>query len=154
MTVITDIICNENNIQFNIVDYSGKFNSREQVMIWIISTQISRRNLSPEQMYYYRARQYEMEKVIEPRNQYTTKPAPDNNYQQQTTREKIAEQYNVSPATIQHDVKVANVIDTIGETSPEAKQKILSGKSNISKKELEKLTTKPKEEIEKEIKKP
>ncbi|MCL1901360.1 MAG: hypothetical protein FWG51_03055 [Firmicutes bacterium] len=53
----------------------------------------------------------------------------------------------MSPKTIRRDAKVAEAIDIIGETSPEAKKMILSGEAKISKKDLEELSSKPKEEL-------
>jgi len=67
------------------------------------------------------------------------------------TRIKLAEQYNVSPITIIRDGQVAKAITAIGETSPEAKRKILSGKGNISRKQLRELSTKTNEEISETI---
>ena len=40
-------ICTKNNIPFKTVD--KEFASRDEVLIWIISTQVSRRNLTPIQ---------------------------------------------------------------------------------------------------------
>ena len=54
----------------------------------------------------------------------------------------------MSPRTIERDFKVSEAIDAIGEISPEAKRKILSGEVDLNKKELRELTSKPKEEIE------
>ena len=43
------------------------------------------------------------------------------------TASRLAEQYRVSKNTISRDVKLSDAIDLIGEVSPEAKRKILSG---------------------------
>ena len=40
-----------------------------------------------------------------------------------STAKKLADQYNVSPITIKHEYKSAELIDAIGESYPEAKQK-------------------------------
>jgi predicted DNA-binding transcriptional regulator YafY len=44
----------------------------------------------------------------------------------QRTVERLADQYKVSRATIERDAKVADAINAIGETSPEAKRMNLS----------------------------
>ena len=38
-----------------------EFNSRDEVIIWIITTQVSRRNLNAKQLSYYRGLHYKME---------------------------------------------------------------------------------------------
>ena len=58
----------------------------------------------------------------------------------QSTARKLAEQYNVSSRTIKRDAQLANAINKIGETSPETKMDILSGKTRISRKLLKELT--------------
>ena len=52
----------------------------------------------------------------------------------------LAEQYRVSPKTIMRDVKLAEALTLIGEESPEAKRKILSGEVAINKSKLEALS--------------
>jgi len=53
-------ICTQHFIPFATVD--KEFASREDALIWIISTQVSRRNLSPMQLSYYRGLHYRAEK--------------------------------------------------------------------------------------------
>ena len=66
----------------------------------------------------------------------------------QQTSIRLAEKYNVSNSTIKRDAKLAAAISAIGEVSPVAKRKILSGESRIDKKELERLSASTKAEIE------
>ena len=156
-------ICSTHNIPFQTT--TKDFKSRDEVLIWIISTQIGRRNLTQEQMVFFRGVHYEMERKAhggDRGNQYT-KEASGNNYHLaknqndndnntqttpvQTTADKLAEQYNVSERTIRSDAAAARTINAIGEVDPEAKQKILSGKGGINKRDLENLAKAPKEEI-------
>jgi hypothetical protein len=95
---------------------SMEFESRDDVVIWIISTQVSRRNLTPIQLSYYRGTHYNADK------------------------RRLANQYNVSRDTIKRDAQVANAITAIGRESPEAKRKILSGEASISRKQLRELS--------------
>jgi len=151
-------ICTTHGIEFQTVNKD--FGSRDEVLIWIISTQIGRRNLTQEQMVYFRGKHYEMEKkaVGEHKGNQYTKMESGNNYHipnnknvnntpVQTTADKLAEQYNVSERTIRSDAASAKTIDMIGEVDPEAKVKILSGKGGINKRDLENLAKAPKEEI-------
>ena len=82
------------------------------------------------------------------RNQYSeveahSEPQP----KMKSTAERLANQYNVSRATIKRDAKAAEVIDAIGETSPEAKRKIISGEMNIDRKYLRGLASNPNEDL-------
>lgn len=145
-------ICTKNDIKYNVVN--KEFESRDKVMIWIISTQVSRRNLTQEQMVYFRGKQYEMEKKELPnpegKNQYDEVDGQNVHQpkEEQSTAQRIADQYHVTEKTIRRDAKVAKAIDEIGKTSPVAKQKILAGEVDINKKELEKLSIKPNDEIQ------
>jgi hypothetical protein len=103
-------------------------------------------------MIYYRGKQYEMEKNSWGRDDGLNKKVKVQNAlllsETQTTAEQLGKQYGVSADTIKRDAKVAKVIDKIGETSPIAKQKILSGDVDINKKELEKLSANKKDTSE------
>ena len=149
-------ICTTHGIEFQTV--SKDFGSRDEVLIWIISTQIGRRNLTQEQMVFFRGVHYEMERKAWGRSDGLNKKVSGNNYHLlenqnvndtpiQTTADKLAEQYNVSERTIRSDAAAARTINAIGEVDPEAKQKILSGKGGINKRDLENLAKAPKEEI-------
>ena len=142
-------ICTEHNIPFNTVD--KEFNSREEALIWIISNQVSRRNLTPIQLSYFRGLHYEADKKVHDAN---------NRYERQSrlaqnepiyfgaTASRLAEQYRVSRETIKRDSKLAEALNSIGEASPEAKRKILSEEVAIDKNKLESLSSATTEEIE------
>ena len=59
-------ICTKHNIEFDTVDM--QFDSREEVLIWIITNQVARRNLSPLQLSYFRGLHYNAEKKLKGRN--------------------------------------------------------------------------------------
>ena len=59
-------ICTEHEIPYRTVDM--EFGSREETLIWIITTQVSRRNLTPMQMSYYRGLHYRANKQIQGKN--------------------------------------------------------------------------------------
>ena len=144
-------ICSKLRIPYNIV--SMDFDSREEVLIWIISNQVSRRNLTQMQLSFYRGLHYEADKIIVKnaggKNQYSEVSGQnDHKPQNQSTMSRLAKQYHVSPKTIRRDARISGAIEAIGEISPEAKMKILSGEVDINKKELQELASKPKEEIE------
>ena len=65
-------ICNKHKITFNTINKD--FESREEALIWIISTQVSRRNLSPIQLSHFRGLHYMADKTIQgTNNQFTQK---------------------------------------------------------------------------------
>ena len=141
-------ICLRHNIPFRTVDKD--FASREEALIWIISTQVSRRNLTTIQLSYFRGLHYRMEKKIQGKsNQFQQKSEKcQNDTFHFPTAKQLAEQYNVSTRTITRDAKVAAGIDAIGEASGEAKRKILSGEIGIDKKKLNELSGEPQDKIE------
>jgi len=140
-------ICTRHDIPFNTVEKT--FDSREDVLIWIITNQVSRRNLTPMQLSHFRGLHYKAEKRIQgTNNRYVQRNKKLHNAVfYGSTAKRLAEQYNVSDDTILRDVKVSDAIEAIGEISPDAKMKILSSEAKIDKKELGELSSKTREEI-------
>jgi hypothetical protein len=140
-------ICKKHKIRFTTVD--KEFASRDEVLIWIISTQIARRNLTAIQLSYYRGVHYNADKRVQgTANQYSEQSEKGHNDPFHfATAERLAKQYNISPKTIKRDAQVAAAIDAIGENSPEAKREILSGTADISRKYLRELISGPEETI-------
>jgi len=148
-------ISQDHNLSFNTV--SMEFSSRDDVIIWIITNQNNRRNLTPMQHRFYRGLHYHAEKRIitnaEGKNQYSeVEGQSDPQPKLLSTAERIAKIYNVSGKTIKRDAQVASAIIAIGEISPEIKQGILSGKLHISNKQLHELATGTKDDIAEVIK--
>jgi hypothetical protein len=149
-------ICTEHGIKFT--THELKYDSREDVILWIVNNQFGRRNLTKRQVEYCRGKQYEAEKKIIPNqtgiNQHS-KAVGQNELQpkkpkdmENTTAKRLALQHNVSAATIKRDAVFSNVVDEIGAIVPEAKTKILLGEAKISKQALMKLAKGTKGEIE------
>jgi len=146
-------ICTEHNIPFDTIDI--ELNSREDALIWIISNQVSRRNLTPLQLSRLRGLHYRADKKIVAnaggRNQYSDKKEVEPHYEEQpkklSTASRLAKHYKVSRVTIERDSKVADAIDAIGEVSPEAMRKIISGEVAINKNKLKALLSEQAEDI-------
>ena len=140
-------ICTKHEIPFETIE--KEFSGRDEALIWIITTQVSRRNLTPIQMSYYRGLHYRADRRIVTnkagKNQYEQmyEVVPQNEVQPQSehTAKRLADEYNVSHATITRDSKLSEAIDAIGENSTEARREILSGKSGISRQRLQELAT-------------
>ena len=142
-------ICRHHNIPFKTIDM--EFQSREEVLIWIISNQVSRRNLTSIQLSHFRGLHYRADKKLQgPGRQFVQNREKVQNapFPSGATADRLAEQYSVSRDTIKRDAKLADAIDAIGETSPEAKRKILSGRVQIGKNRLEALSSASQDEIE------
>jgi len=143
-------ICMEHDIPFKTI--SKEFDSRERVLIWIILNQVSRRNLTPLQLSYYRGLHYKMDKMLvknsDGKNQHSeVSDQNDHKARNQSTAQRLSMQYKVSPITIRRDSQVAEAIDILGEASPEAKRNVLSGAAGITRKQLKELLTGTEEEI-------
>jgi len=134
-------ICMNHGIAYTTV--AKEFESRDEVLIWIVTNQVARRNLSPVQLTYYRGLHYRTDKKLSRgSNQYSYNGAGAQNGPQQkegATASRLSEYYKVSRNTIKRDAKASEAIDAIGMTSPEAKKSILSGETSITKKRLKEL---------------
>jgi hypothetical protein len=142
-------ICKEHDIPFKTIEMD--FKTREEATIWIVNNQISRRNLMPMQLSYFRGLHYKSEKrTVILHNEAVQNDEKCQNVPSETsnTANRLAEHYNVSSRTIKRNEKLTDAIDLIGEFSPEAKRKVLSGEVAINMSKLETLLSAPKAEVE------
>lgn len=112
---------------------------RDEVINWIIAKQLGRRNLTDEQKSYLRGKRYNAEK--KPEGNATgfngKRERAQNEHVPLRTRDRLAKEYGVGRATIERDVRFANAVDAIAEKEgDEARQRILSGQSGLSKSEV------------------
>lgn len=140
-------ICTKHGVPFSTV--SKEFASREEALIWIISSQVSRRNLTPLQLSHFRGLHYGAVRKIQ--GTYGRNAAknenPRNGNPHGSTVVRLSMEYNVSKNTIGRDVKIAEAIEAIGHASPAAKKMILDGDVNVGKLALEALAARPREFI-------
>ena len=142
----------DENLKFGI-DYNFicvDFETREEIIEWIIANQLMRRNLTDEQLAYFRGGKY---KAIKGRRGGSRIKAADTKGHDDTSSDmedkalKVAKQYNVSPRTIKRDGKYADAVDAIERAAPGIRETILSGKSGISKKDIMDLANKSDDEL-------
>ena len=140
-------ICVKHDIPFNTIDMV--FDSREDVLIWIITNQVSRRNLTPIQLSHFRGVHYRAEKKSQSENSRHAQNSAkrQNGVLQTSTAKLLADRYKVSPRTIDRDAKTADAIDAIGEDFPEVKRMILAGEVKINRNTLKEFSSLPKEEL-------
>jgi len=138
-------ICAKNGIPFKTIDM--EFGCREEALIWIINTQVSRRNLTPIQMSHFRGLHYRAIKKLQGYNPHETIMS-QNGTLLGSTKSQLADQYKVSKNTIIRDAKLSESIDAVGAVSPEAKRQILAGEISINKNTLGGISTLPLEDVE------
>ena len=149
-------ICIKHDIPFNTVNKD--FDSREDAMIWIITTQVSRRNLNATQLCRFRGLHYEAEKKRwggnsrnsdeSSRGQNVLLKNGVNDTAVNSTAKKIAQLYKINEKTVRRDEKIAKGIERVSEISPEAERIISSEEIKIDKKVLAALLSLTEEEIE------
>jgi hypothetical protein len=131
-------ICQKHQIHFKIV--VKDFQDENEAKTWMINNQLGRRNLSLEQQSYLRGMRYEQEKE-EHGGDRKSKQIKGKNFplENTNTAKKLANEYHVSDKTIKNDAQFAKGIEVIGENNPQIKQNILSGKSQLSKADIQAL---------------
>ena len=154
-------ICHKFEIPFTYVE--REFDSREDVISWICSNQLGRRNISEETRKYLIGKRYEVEKVINTRrnasgvNQYSP-PVPEHKLsraemiartQGHKTSTKLGEEYHLSHGTVQKYAIYSKAIDAIGSKDATLAPKILSGKYKISHENVVELSHLPAGEVRK-----
>lgn len=130
-------ICTKHGLDFQIK--IRDFEDIDDVKDWMIDNQLGRRNLSPEQLSYYRGMRYNRTKKKiggTGANQYKGKVELGQNV---PTAQLLAEQYKVSDKTIKRDEKFALALDTLTDKDRSLKRDILTRKIEVSKSILVKL---------------
>lgn len=155
-------ICTRHQIPFSIIEMG--FTCREEVVAWICSNQLGRRNISEETRRFLIGKQYEAEKLVSkiknPRglNQYSggkadSKASP---YLRHHTAVRIAQENNISSGSVEKYAIYSRAIDVLSEKEPEIVPKILSGQYKIAHKnvvELSKLSPSEIKKVEQRIQK-
>lgn len=104
--------------------------NESQARKWIINNQLGRRNLTPNELSYFRGLRYREEKQS---HGGARKPSTQND--DLKTSESLAKEFGVSAPTIQRDEKYAEALDAVTETEGEEyRRKALKGE--VSKKEV------------------
>src|SRR5262245_42040142 len=101
-------ICLKHGLTFTTV--AIPLDSREAAMDWMITNQLGRRNLTPEQKSYLRGKRYNREKRQGERTDLTS---GDNHQKSDTTSKALAVEYGVGRATIERDGAFAEGLDAL-----------------------------------------
>ena len=129
-----------------------EFSSREEAMIWIISAQYARRNLTPMQIMLLRGRHYLLALKIKTNekgiNQYSE--VVGQNVLQPThnaTAAALGKKYKVDQRTIRRDGKSVKGIDRVAGISPEAGRMIASEEVKVDKHVLQNICNLPEDKV-------
>lgn len=123
-------ICRANGLPFTVREMP--FESREDVVAWIVNNQLARRNLTEEQKADLRGHRYRQEKksVTNPDGLGGKAGKIDGAHTEhhQSTAERIAKEFGVSAATIRRDGIFSEAVDEITKNCGEdAKAAVLFG---------------------------
>jgi len=111
---------------------------RQACIEWIIANQLGRRNATEEEKSFLRGKRYRSEKKAPHRPEKDATAAP------LKTAERLAEEYGVSSRTIHNDADFADAVDSVAaNVGTEAKTEILSGKSGLTKKQIQDVAALP-----------
>lgn len=138
-----------------------QFDSELDAQVWIIANQFARRNLTEEMKAYLRGKRYEVEKELhggDRKSEAVKKSKPQNGVLINTTNinaSRLADEHNVSKNTIVRDADYSVGIDALSEINREDADTILSGKSDLTKsqvQEIGKVARNVTKEVEREFK--
>ena len=128
-------ICEKHNIGFKVREIS--FKDIEEVKVWMVENQMGRRNLTPDQMSYYRGLKYlALKKRKGGYENVKSKGQSDT-----STSEILATQFNVSESTVKRDAKFAEGLEIVGRSNPRLKMKILTGEAKVKKADVQCLSS-------------
>lgn len=125
-------ICIKNNIPYTTKNI--ELSNKDEVIGWICSNQLGRRNISEETKKYLIGKKYEAEKRNEVKNpsgfnQWNTEKEPSLSH---STAHKLGDEFHMSHQTVLKYGAYARAIDELSEKAPEITPKILSGDVKIS----------------------
>lgn len=128
-------ICQKHNIPFKTRKID--FRDLDEVKVWMVENQIGRRNLTPDQMSYYRGLKYlSLKRKRGGYDNVKSKGQIDT-----STSEFLAGQFNISESTIKRDARFAEGLNIIGKSNPKLKIKILTGEAKVKKNDIQILSS-------------
>ncbi|MBL0741064.1 ParB N-terminal domain-containing protein [Chryseolinea lacunae] len=128
-------ICQKNGIAFKI--RKMPFQNMEEAKVWMIDNQMGRRNLTNDQMSYYRGLRYNSLK--QKKGGYAN--VASKGQKDISTSGKVSKSFNISESTIKRDAKFAEGLDIVGQSNPMLKTKILLGEAKVKKGDVQALAS-------------
>jgi len=127
-------ICKKHNLPFNVKKID--FKDIEEVKIWMVENQMGRRNMTPDQLSYYRGLKY-LSLKKKKGGFYNVQSKGQKEF---STSEFLSAQFNISESTIKRDAKFAEGLNIIGLSNSNLKLNILTGKATVKKSDVQALT--------------
>ena len=127
-------ICQKHNISFEVREVF--FKDIDEVKIWMVENQMGRRNLTPDQISYYRGLKY----LALKKGKGGYENVKSKGQTGISTSEALGMQFNVSESTVKRDAKFAQGLEIVGRTNPRLKMKILVGETKIRKADVQSLS--------------
>jgi hypothetical protein len=132
-------ICDKNDIPYE-VEWVSVPGGRDGALDWLIQFQMGRRNLSEEQKSYLRGQEYlakkkAVGKPVVADETYSFGEGDEKTEEKAAgeTAEVLAAKYDVSPATINRDAAFAAAVNALPKTEKVA---VLTGKSDLTRKDV------------------
>ena len=149
-------ICMRYDIPFAVKEM--EFECREAAIAWICANQLGRRNITEETRKFLIGMQYENEKVVTKirnrlgKNQHSIdtsdmSEAEEDRACRHWTARRIAEENNVSAATVQKYAFYTRALEEIGKKEPKLVPKILSGQYKIAHKHVMEMAELPAQDL-------
>jgi hypothetical protein len=127
-------ICQKNDIPFKVKKI--KFNNIDEAKLWMIDNQMGRRNLTPDQMSYYRGIKY----ISLKKKKGGYDNVKSKGQSEAPTSEVVAKMFNVSESTVKRDAKFSEGLNILGRSNPKLKTKILTGEAKVKKSDVQALS--------------
>lgn len=112
--------------------FEQKFESREEVINWMIENQLARRSIDPDMRAYLIGRKYATEKK-------SHGGARGNNCPLKTD-EKIAQEFNISPRTVKNDAQFFEAIERVCKICDVSRQELMRTQNKKAITDLAKLS--------------
>lgn len=136
-------ICQKHKLDFKVE--VKDFKDAAEVKDYMLKVQLGRRNLTQEEISYYRGLRYQNEKQkdahlanLKQNLSEKDKMSPSENAPRGSTAEKIAKEYGVNEKTVKRDAKYSAGLNLLAANF---RNDILHGKQKVSKQDIQKLTT-------------
>lgn len=120
-------ICEKHGINYKLREVS--FHDLDEAKIWMVENQIGRRNLTADQLSYYRGLRYLALKKRKGGYDYVKSRGQG----EPSTSYMLATQFNVSESTVKRDAKFAEGLEIVGKSNPRLKMKLLTGEAKVKK---------------------
>lgn len=155
-------LCSKHEIPFAIKRMA--FSCKQEAIAWICANQLGRRNISAETRRYLIGKQYEAEKISnalknkDGRNQHQKNESGESEYRGpilpesvsgHITAQRIADDNNISMATVTRYGMYSRAIDRLERKMPELAQAILAGNQKLTQNQVIALSTMKPSQIKK-----